>query len=67
HGMSDDNVVFDNSTQLAAKLQGSAHPFEMMFYPGQTHRVGGPGISVHLWTTIMDFMDRHVKNRPAAK
>lgn len=66
-GMSDDNVVFDNSTQLAAKLQGSAHPFEMMFYPGQTHRVGGPGISVHLWTTIMDFMDRHVKNRPAAK
>jgi dipeptidyl-peptidase 4 len=59
HGMSDDNVVFDNTTALVAKLQGAAVPFEMMVYPGQTHRVGGPGISVHLWRTIEDFLDRH--------
>ena len=30
----------------------------MMLYPGQTHRVGGPGVSVHLWKTIFDFLDR---------
>lgn len=59
HGMSDDNVVFDNATALMAKMQGSAVPFEMMVYPGQTHRVGGPGISVHLWRTIEDFLARH--------
>ena len=59
HGMADDNVVFENSTELAAKLQGDAVPFEMMFYPGYTHRVGGPKISVHLWDTIFDFLDRH--------
>ncbi len=58
HGMSDDNVVFENSTLFAAKMQANARPFEMMFYPGQTHRVGGPGISEHLWTTIFDFLDR---------
>ena len=58
HGMSDDNVVFDNSTALIAKLQGAAVPFEMMVYPGQTHRVGGPKISVHLWETILGFLDR---------
>ncbi|WP_340264932.1 alpha/beta fold hydrolase [Sphingobium mellinum] len=59
HGMSDDNVVFDNSTSLMARMQEAAVPFEMMIYPGQTHRVGGPGISVHLWRTIEDFLDRH--------
>ncbi|WP_404339707.1 DPP IV N-terminal domain-containing protein [Sphingomonas sp. MMS12-HWE2-04] len=59
HGMSDDNVVFENATVFAAKMQNEARPFEMMFYPGHTHRVGGPGVSVHLWTTILDFLDRH--------
>jgi dipeptidyl-peptidase-4 len=58
HGMSDDNVVFDNSTALMAKMQGSATPFELMVYPGQTHRVGGPRIGVHLWRTIEDFLAR---------
>jgi dipeptidyl-peptidase-4 len=59
HGMSDDNVVFDNSTALMAKMQASATPFELMVYPGQTHRVGGPGISVHLWRTIEHFLAEH--------
>ncbi|MET0248099.1 MAG: S9 family peptidase [Sphingobium sp.] len=58
HGMSDDNVVFDNSTALVARMQAAAVPFEMMVYPGQTHRVAGPGISVHLWRTIEAFLDR---------
>ncbi|WP_312026116.1 S9 family peptidase [Sphingomicrobium flavum] len=56
HGMSDDNVVLDNSTTMAAVLQKEAIPFQMMFYPGQAHGVRGPKISVHLWTTIMDFL-----------
>ena len=59
HGMSDDNVVFSNSTALAAKLQHSAVPFEMMFYPGETHGVGGPEVSPHLWHTIMRFLAAH--------
>ena len=58
HGMSDDNVVFENSTALAATLQRAEVPFEMMFYPGHTHKVGGPGISVHLWNTILAFLER---------
>ena len=59
HGMSDDNVVFDNSTALIAKLQASEVPFEMMLYPGYTHRVGGPKIGPHLWDTIFAFLARH--------
>ncbi|WP_294135007.1 S9 family peptidase [Sphingobium sp.] len=67
HGMSDDNVVFDNATALMAKMQGAAVPFEMMAYPGQTHRVGGPGISVHLWRTIEDFLARRGVSPDATK
>ena len=64
HGMADDNVVFENTTALMAKLQGAAKPFETMVYPGQTHRVAGPGVSVHLWLTILNFLDRTVKSKP---
>ena len=59
HGMADDNVVFENSTELISTLQEAAVPFEMMLYPGYTHRVSGPKISVHLWHTIFDFLDSH--------
>jgi dipeptidyl-peptidase-4 len=58
HGMADDNVVFENSSMLIAKLQGAAVPFQMMLYPGYTHRVSGPKIGVHLWETIFAFLDK---------
>ncbi|WP_260598763.1 S9 family peptidase [Sphingomonas endolithica] len=61
HGMSDDNVFFENSTALAARLQAAATPFEMMFYPGFTHRVSGPQVGEHLWTAILDFYDRRLE------
>lgn len=59
HGLSDDNVVFENSSALIAKFQAEAKPFEMMLYPGYTHRVSGPRISVHVWNTIFAFLARH--------
>ena len=60
HGMADDNVVFENSSALIARLQGEAVPFEMMLYPGYTHRVGGPKVGKHLWETIFTFLDRNM-------
>jgi dipeptidyl-peptidase-4 len=59
HGMADDNVVLDNTTALVARLQAHAVPFEMMLYPGQTHGIGGPKISVHLYDAVFDFLSRH--------
>lgn len=60
HGMADDNVVFENSNALIAKMQGEGVPFEMMLYPGYTHRVSGPKVGVHLWQTIFSFLERHL-------
>ena len=59
HGMADDNVVLDNTTAFAAAMQAHAVPFEMMLYPGQTHGIGGPKISVHLYDSVFDFLARH--------
>ncbi|MXP14351.1 prolyl oligopeptidase family serine peptidase [Altererythrobacter confluentis] len=59
HGMADDNVVFENSSELIARLQGANQSFEMMLYPGFTHRVSGAKISPHLWNTIFSFLEKH--------
>ncbi len=61
HGMADDNVVLDNSTALMSAMQGRGQPFETMLYPGQTHSVGGPKIGVHLWKSILAFLNREVR------
>lgn len=61
HGMADDNVVFENSTAMIAKLQEAKRPFELMVYPGATHSVSGEARQTHLWTTIESFLDRRVK------
>lgn len=59
HGMSDDNVVFENTTALIAKMQAEAVPFEVMVYPGQTHSPAGEKVRTHLWRTILSFLDRN--------
>jgi len=64
HGMADDNVVFENTTSLIARLQKEKHPFELMVYPGATHAIAGEGPQTHVWQTIVNFLDRNVKNKP---
>lgn len=60
HGMADDNVVFENSTTLIGALQQRSIPFDMMVYPGATHRVSGEGREIHMWRTIERFLQRNV-------
>jgi dipeptidyl-peptidase-4 len=59
HGMADDNVVFENSSELISVLQECNTPFEMMLYPGYTHRVGGEKVSPHVWNSIFRFLEAH--------
>ncbi|MBA2635434.1 MAG: DPP IV N-terminal domain-containing protein [Sphingomonas sp.] len=65
HGMADDNVLLQNSTELMAKMQDEKVPFEVMLYPGRTHSVSGPTVSVHLWRTIETFLARNGVGSPA--
>lgn len=67
HGMADDNVVFENSSELISVLQESNTPFEMMLYPGYTHRVSGEKIGPHVWNAIMRFLAAHGVTPPASE
>ena len=67
HGLSDDNVVFDHSARMIAALQQADKPFETMVYPGQTHAINQPVLQRHLWMTILSFLDRTVRQKPAAQ
>jgi len=60
HGMSDDNVVFENSSMLADELQQADVPFDMMFYVGQTHHIAGEGREAHVQKTVEGFLDEKV-------
>jgi dipeptidyl-peptidase-4 len=60
HGMSDDNVVFENSSMLIDRLQEADRPFEMMLYVGQTHRIAGEKRQAHVQHTLEDFLDEKV-------
>jgi dipeptidyl-peptidase 4 len=59
HGMADDNVVFENATEIISVMQENNRPFEMMLYPGYTHRVSGPQIGPHVWNSIFRFLHAH--------
>ncbi|WP_338466321.1 DPP IV N-terminal domain-containing protein [Novosphingobium sp. ZN18A2] len=59
HGMSDDNVVLENTTAIVAKMQHEAVPFEMMLYPGMTHHFAGPTVNRQLYETMFRFLDRN--------
>lgn len=61
HGMADDNVTFDNTTRLMAKLQQRGVVFDLMTYPGQRHGIRGQTLGTHLMKTRMAFLDRHLK------
>ena len=59
HGLSDDNVLFQNSTELMAKMQEERVPFEAMVYPGKGHSISGTNTSVHYQLTLLNFLEHH--------
>ena len=59
HGMADDNVVLEHSTAFMTAMQEQARPFDLMLYPGQTHRFAGEGPNVHSWRMIEGFLARN--------
>ncbi len=58
HGMADDNVVLEHSTAFMSAMQELSKPFDLMLYPGQTHRFAGEGPNVHVWRMIEQFLTR---------
>jgi dipeptidyl-peptidase-4 len=62
HGMSDDNVLFLNSTKLFRRLQDLEKPFEVMVYPGAKHGLIRQHDGRHAYATILEFFNRNLSN-----
>jgi dipeptidyl-peptidase 4 len=63
HGMSDDNVLFLNSTKLFRRLQDLGKPFEVMVYPGAKHGLLRQHDGRHAYATMADFFGRTLNSR----
>ncbi|WP_417349503.1 DPP IV N-terminal domain-containing protein [Ferrimonas sp.] len=60
HGMADDNVLYQNSTQLYKVLQDAGKLYESKDYPGSKHSMRGKSVGLHLMATIEDFLNRRL-------
>ena len=58
HGMTDDNVHLQNTTQFMHALQKAGKPFELMLYPGSRHGVNDPDLHRHYRQMTYDFLMR---------
>ncbi|HEX9935475.1 MAG TPA: alpha/beta fold hydrolase [Longimicrobium sp.] len=59
HGTGDDNVHFQNSTQLVDALQAANKQFDFMMYPDRNHGIAG-GRSVHLYTMMTNWVKENL-------
>ncbi len=60
HNMEDDNVLFQNTMQMADALEKTDKQFFMQIYPQKTHGVSGP-LRRSLYQEMTDFFDAHLK------
>lgn len=56
HGLSDDNVHFQHTAEMARALINADKDFETMYYPNDNHGISGPGSKLHLFRLITAFI-----------
>ena len=61
HGMSDDNVHFQNTVQMTDALIKAGKQFRLMSYPNKTHGISGPGTRTQLFHMMEDFWNKELK------
>ena len=61
HNIEDDNVLFQNSLQMASALEKAGKVFFMQLYPQKTHGVTGPYRKA-LMEAEMSFFDQYLKD-----
>ena len=60
HNLQDDNVLFQNTLQIADALERAGKKFDMLIYPQKSHGVGGP-VRRQMLESMLDFFDRTLK------
>ena len=60
HGMSDDNVHFQNSVEMIDALEKKNKQFDLMIYPNKNHGIGGGNTRLNLYTKVTDFLIKNL-------
>jgi dipeptidyl-peptidase-4 len=60
HNVEDDNVLFQNSVQMAKALDDADRPYYMQLYPQKTHGVTGRPRKA-LYEAMLQFFDNNLK------
>ncbi|MEJ7847471.1 MAG: S9 family peptidase [Pyrinomonadaceae bacterium] len=60
HGMMDDNVHMQNTTQLIFELQKANKQFDLMIYPTQRHGISNPAQVQHWYSMMSDYVLRNL-------
>lgn len=69
HGTGDDNVHFQNSTQMITALVKSNIDFESGYYPNKHHGISGSAdnTSLHLWSKMTNWILENLGNENTQK
>ena len=60
HGLADDNVLFQHSTEIYRLLIDSGKLFNMIDYPGAKHGMSGEKTKIHLYKSIWEFVKKQM-------
>lgn len=69
HGTGDDNVHFQNATQMITALVKSNIDFESAYYPNKNHRISGDrdNTTFHLWSKMTNWIVENIGNETTKK
>lgn len=69
HGTADDNVHFQNATQMITALVKSNIDFESAYYPNKNHGIGGAAdnTTFHLWSKMTKWITENMGNENTRK
>lgn len=56
HGMADDNVHMQNSTEMITALVKANKQFDLFLYPDKNHGIYGGNTRLHLYTMLTDYI-----------
>lgn len=69
HGTADDNVHFQNATQMISALVKSNIDFESAYYPNKNHGISGmaDNTTFHLWSKMTNWIMENMGNENTIK
>jgi len=65
HGAADDNVHFQQSSQMVDALIDAGKQFDFMMYPGRTHSISQRNARPHLFTLMTGWLEEHLPPGPS--